>query len=123
MAIATTSTSQLVKTITQGIQEKKGRDIVVCDLREIDGAVAQYFIICQGGSPNQVEAIAQSVGDRCRDNLKEKPVGVNGLGNNTWVAIDFVDVLVHIFQPEARAFYKLEELWEDAKLTKIPNED
>ena len=55
--------------------------------------------------------------------MHEKPVGVNGLGNNQWVAIDFVNVLVHIFQPETRAFYNLEELWEDAKLTKIPNID
>ncbi len=123
MAITTTSVTQLVETITQGIQDKKGRDIVVCNLSGIDGAIAQYFIICQGGSPNQVEAIAQSIGDKCREQLHEKPVGVNGLGNNSWVAIDFVDVLVHIFMPEAREFYKLEELWEDAKLTKIPNED
>ncbi len=119
MAVAT----QLVDTITRGIQEKKGKDIVICDLSGIDGAIAQYFVICEAGSANQVEAIAQSVGDMCRKDLREKPVGVNGLGNNSWVAIDFVDVLVHIFQPQARAFYNLEELWEDAKLTKIANLD
>ncbi|MBM6991981.1 MAG: ribosome silencing factor [Prevotella sp.] len=118
-----TVATQLVETITKGIQEKKGQDIVIVDLSHIDGAIARYFIICQGGSPTQVEAIAESVGDLCRKDMGEKPVGVNGLGNNQWVAIDFVDVLVHIFQPEARMFYNLEELWEDAKLTKIPNVD
>jgi ribosome-associated protein len=116
-----TETKTLVKTITKGIQEKKGQDIVIADLSHIDGAIANYFVICQGGSPTQVEAIAESVGDTCRTELKEKPVGVTGLGNNQWVAIDYVDVLVHIFQPETRAFYDIESLWEDAKLTKLPN--
>ena len=116
-----TTSSKLVETITKGIQEKKGQDIVVADLSKIDGAIANYFVICQGGSPNQVEAIAESVGDICRKEMDEKPVGVNGLGNNQWVAIDFVDVLVHIFQPETRSFYNLEELWEDAKITKTPD--
>lgn len=118
-----TAATELVKTITKGIQEKKGADIVIADLSHIDGAIANYFVICQGSSPNQVEAIAESVGQICREDLREKPVGVTGLGNNQWVAIDFVDVLVHIFQPETREFYNLEELWEDAKLTKIPNID
>ena len=65
---------QLVETIKEGIQEKKGQDIVIADLTEIDGSIAKYFIICQGGSPTQVEAIAGSVGDIVRKNLKEKPV-------------------------------------------------
>lgn len=118
-----TEATELVKTITKGIQNKKGRDIVVVDLSHIEGAIANYFVICQGSSSNQVEAIAESVGDICRREMNEKPVGVNGLGYNQWVAIDFADVLVHIFQPEMRTFYNLEELWEDAKLTKIPNVD
>lgn len=118
-----TETVHLVKTITKGIQEKKGQDIVIADLRHIDGAIASYFVICQGNSPAQVEAIAESVGDLCRKDDGEKPVGVNGLGNDQWVALDFVDVLVHIFLPETRAFYDLENLWEDAKLTRIPNVD
>lgn len=114
---------QLVETIKEGIQEKKGTDIIIADLTGIDGAVAKYFIICQGGSPAQVEAITESVGDVCRKKLHEKPVNVAGLGNNQWVALDFVDVLVHIFQPETRAFYDLEHLWDDAKLTHVPNLD
>ena len=114
---------QLVETIKEGIQEKKGQDIVIADLSEMDGTIAKYFVICQGGSPTQVEAIAESVGDMCRKNLGEKPVNVAGLGNDQWVAMDFVDVLVHIFLPEVRAYYDLEHLWADAKLIHVPNLD
>ena len=116
-------TEKLVSTIIKGIQEKKGQGIKVVDLKGIDGTIASYFIICQGNSPSQVEAIAESVGDFCRKKLGEKPANVAGLGNDQWVAIDFVDVLVHIFQPEVRQFYDLEHLWEDANLTEIPDLD
>lgn len=118
-----TETTNLVNAIVKGIQEKKGQDIVIADLSHIDGAIAKSFVICQGNSPSQVEAIAESISEVCRKELKEKPVGVNGLGANQWVAIDFVDVLVHIFVPELRTFYDLENLWEDAKLTRLPNID
>lgn len=118
-----TEATNLVKSITKGIQEKKGQHIVIADLRHIDGAIANYFVICQGNSPTQVEAIAESVGDICRKEAGEKPVNVNGLGNNQWVAIDYVDVLVHIFMPETREFYDLKNLWEDAKLTELPDVD
>ena len=118
-----TEATNLVKSITKGIQEKKGQHIVIADLSHIDGAIANYFVICQGNSPTQVEAIAESVGEICRKEAGEKPVNVNGLGNNQWVAIDYVDVLVHIFMPETREFYDLENLWEDAKLTELRDED
>ncbi|MFC2377863.1 MAG: ribosome silencing factor [Segatella oulorum] len=116
-------TEKLVNTIIKGVQEKKGEEIVVINLIEIEGAIAKYFVICQGNSPTQVEAIASSIGDIVRKSLHEKPIHVAGLGNNQWVAIDFSDVLVHIFLPETRTYYNLEMLWEDAKLTKIPNLD
>lgn len=116
-------TKQLVDIITEGIQEKKGSGIVIADLRGIEGSIANYFVICQGSSPAQVEAIAESVSDFARKKAGEKPVNVTGLGNDQWVAIDYVDVLVHIFQPETRAFYDLENLWEDAPLTKIADID
>ena len=111
----------LVENITKGIQEKKGQDIVIADLRGIDGTICQYFIICQGGSPQQVDAIAESVGDTARVNCHEKPVNVIGLENAQWVAMDYVDVMVHVFTPETREYYDLENLWEDAKLTRLPN--
>jgi ribosome-associated protein len=116
-------TKALVKTITEGIQEKKGSDIVVADLTKIEGTICKYFIICQGNSPTQVESIAESVGDFARERLKEKPTHVVGLENAQWVAMDYTDVLVHIFLPDVREYYDLEHLWDDAKLTYIPNLD
>ncbi len=115
--------NKLVNAITKGIQEKKGQDITIADMQGIDGAIANYFIICQGNSPSQVEAIAESVGETVRADIGEKPIRVAGLGLSHWVAIDFGDVLVHIFVPQAREYYNLDELWEDAKITRLPNID
>ena len=114
-----TNTEKLVDVITKGIQEKKGEEIVVVDLRRTEGAITSFFVICQGNSPIQVDAIAESVGDMARIELGEKPVNVNALETSHWVAMDFVDVIVHIFLPEVRDFYRLEDLWQDAPLTKI----
>ena len=113
----------LVKIITEGIQEKKGKGIVIADLTQIDGTICQYFIICQGNSPSQVEAITESVGEFARKDLQEKPTAIAGLENAQWVAMDFTDVMVHIFLPDVRAYYDLENLWDDASLTNIPDLD
>ena len=114
---------ELVNVITEAIQEKKGRDIVIADLRKIEGTICQYFIICTGNSPTQVEAIAESIGDMARERLKEKPTHVVGLENGQWVAMDYTDVLVHVFLPDVREYYDLEHLWEDAKIVQIENLD
>ena len=88
-----------------------------------EATICQYFIICQGNSPTQVEAITESVGDMVREQLHEKPAHVVGLENAQWVAMDYTDVLVHIFLPDVREYYDLEHLWEDAPLTRIPDLD
>ena len=106
-------TKNLVELITKGIQDKKGHGIVIADLSEIDGTICRYFVICQGNSTQQVEAIAGSVSDYVRETI----------GNAQWVAIDYADVIVHIFTPETREFYDIEHLWEDAKLTTLPDLD
>ncbi len=116
-------TIQLVETIKKGIQEKKGQHIVVADLQGIDGAIARYFVICQGNSPAQVEAITESIGEMARKELDEKPARVAGLENAQWVAMDYGDVLVHVFLPDVRSYYDLEHLWEDAELTQVPDLD
>ena len=113
----------LVETIVKGIQEKKGSNIVVADLAGIEGTICHYFIICQGNSPAQVEAITESIGDFARKEHDEKPAHVVGLENAQWVAMDYGDVLVHIFLPDVREYYDLEHLWDDAKLTRIPDLD
>lgn len=117
------STRQLVETITKGIQEKKGSNIVIADLSNIDGTICHYFVICQGNSPSQVEAITESVGDFARKDLGEKPTHVVGLENAQWVAMDYTDVLVHVFLPDVREYYDLEHLWDDAQLTHVPDID
>ena len=115
-------TSQLVDSIIQGIQEKKGQRIVIADLEKIEGAICRSFVVCQGGSPTQVEAITESIGDRVRQQLNEKPARVVGLERALWVAMDYGDVMVHVFVPDMRQFYDLEHLWADAPLTRIPDE-
>ena len=117
------TTNKLVDSITKGIQEKKGQNITIVDLRGIDGAITSYFVICQGGSPSQVEAITDSVEEVVRTTTGEKPANVNGLGNSLWVAMDYIDAMVHVFLPETRQFYNLENLWEDAPMTHIPDLD
>lgn len=112
-------TSQLLESITKGIQEKKGSRIVIADLQGIDGAICHYFVICQGNSPSQVEAITESVGDFARKDCQEKPSAVAGLENAQWVAMDYGDIMVHIFLPDFRDYYDLEHLWEDAELKEI----
>ena len=116
-------TIELVETIKKSIQEKKGKGIVVADLQGIDGAIARYFVICQGSSPAQVEAITESIGEMARKEMDEKPARVAGLENAQWVAMDYGDVLVHVFLPDVRSYYDLEHLWEDAELIQIPDLD
>ena len=120
---STSNNKVLVETIIKGIQEKKGSNIVVADLSGIDGTICQNFIICQGNSPTQVEAIAESIADMARMELHEKPAHVVGMENAQWVAMDYTDVLVHVFLPDVREYYDLEHLWADAKLSHIPDLD
>lgn len=117
------SNKKLIETITNAVRNKKGTRIVIADFSKIKNVVYRYFVICQGGSATQVEAITREIGDRTRDDLKLKPLSAAGLENCTWVALDYGDVIVHIFQPEAREFYDLEHLWEDARLQTLPDED
>ena len=116
-------TTKLVETIVKGIQEKKGAGIVVADLDGIEGTICRYFVVCQGNTPTQVEAIAESVGDVVRQELHEKPTRVVGLERALWVAMDYGDVLVHVFVPDMREYYDLEHLWADAKLNRIAELD
>ena len=115
--------TQLVEAIIKGIQEKKGSEIVVSDLTSILTAPCKYFVICQGNSPQQVEAITRSVEEMARTQAGEKPAAIVGRTQAQWVAMDYGTVIVHIFLPEKRHFYNLETLWEDAKITEVPNLD
>ncbi|SMO87399.1 ribosome-associated protein [Saccharicrinis carchari] len=114
-------TEQLVDAVVGGIQEQKGTNIAILDMRKIEGSICQYFIICDGGSNTQVDAISDSVYDYVSKKLDQKPYHIEGKENAEWVLVDYVDVVVHIFQQPTRAFYNLEGLWADAKRTNIEN--
>ncbi|WP_075343048.1 ribosome silencing factor [Tenacibaculum agarivorans] len=113
------STDQLIATIIQGIDDVKGEDIQLLDLREIDNTVCDYFVICTGSSNTQVNAISGSVQKIVSKELKDKPFNVEGQGNSEWVLMDYVNVVVHIFQKHVRDYYDIESLWGDAKITEI----
>ena len=116
-------TQTLLDTIVKGLQEKKGRDIVTVDLSELSGAICQYMVVCEGKNPNQISALSDSVWDMVLKGVNEKPISIDGLRNSQWVGMDYGTIIVHIFMPEMRAFYRLENLWEDSKITKIPDVD
>lgn len=113
------SADNLISVILKGIDDVKGEDIQLIDLREIDNTVCEYFIICSGNSNTQVNAISGSVQKTVSKELKDKPWHIEGQNNSEWVLMDYVNVVVHIFQKHIRDFYDLESLWGDAKITKI----
>lgn len=114
---------EIIEQIVEGIHDKKGKGVVVVDMLGLGNSVCDYFVICQGNSPNQVSAITVSVADTVREQCGKKPYAIDGLRNCQWVAMDYGDILVHIFQPDVRAFYDIEHLWADAKTTLIPDID
>ena len=113
------SPDQLLTHIIRGIEEVKGQNIEILDLREIENTVCDYFVICDGTSNTQVNAIVNSVQKITSKSLKEKPWHIEGSDNAEWILIDYVHVVVHVFQKHIREFYDLEGLWGDAKSVKI----
>ena len=113
------STDDLIATIIKGIDDVKGEDIQLLDLRDIENTVCDYFVICTGNSNIQVNAISGSVQKVVSKELKDKPFNVEGQGNSEWVLMDYVNVVVHIFQKHVRDYYDIESLWGDAKITEI----
>src|SRR5690554_2680460 len=110
---------QLIVQIIRGIEDVKGNDIEILDLRDIENTVCDYFIICNGTSNTQVNAIVNSIQKSVSKTLREKPWHVEGSDNAEWILMDYVDVVVHIFQKHIREFYDIEGLWGDAKSVKI----
>lgn len=106
--------SKIIKTILKAIGDKKGENIVSLDLRKINEAVADFFIICEATSQPQVRAIADHIEDEVRQKCSDTPYQQEGRQQLQWVLLDYVDVVVHIMTPETRKFYKLEEMWSDA---------
>ncbi len=109
----------LVDKIVEAIQDTKGEDIQIFDLSSIENSVADTFVICSGNSNTQVSAIAGNIEKKVRNDIRERPWHVEGTENAMWVLVDYVSVVVHVFQKQIRDYYDIEELWGDAKITKI----
>jgi len=108
-----TKNSKIFKAIIHAIQEKKGEHVVSLDLRKIPEAIADFFIICEASSTIQVRAIADFVEEYAKKAVRETPYHHEGFQSAHWILIDYVNIVVHIMQPEMRKFYKLEDMWSD----------
>jgi iojap-like protein len=109
----------LIEKIIETIQDTKGEDIKLLDLTKIENSAADYFIICSANSNTQVNAIAGNIEKKVRNELKNRPWHVEGTENAMWILVDYISVVVHIFQKHIREFYDLEDLWSDAQITSI----
>lgn len=116
-------TDKLSALIIDAIQDKKGKKISILDLAEIESAPASEFIICEGKSTSQVSAIADSIREKLLKENSTKPYNYDGYRNSQWIVIDYGNIFVHVFLPEYREFYNLEELWSDARITRLPDLD
>lgn len=117
------SNDDLIANIIKGIEDVKGDDIDILDLREIDNTVSDYFIICNGNSNTQVNAIVNSIQKVVSKELKDKPWHVEGSENAEWVLMDYVNVVVHVFQKHIREYYNIEGLWGDAQIISLENKN
>ncbi|MDN3707826.1 ribosome silencing factor [Myroides ceti] len=110
---------ELLALIIEGIDNVKGENIAILDLREIENTVCDYFVICDGNSNTQVNAISGSIQKTVSKELKDKPWHVEGTEQANWVLMDYVNIVVHIFQKETREYYNIEDLWGDAKFVQV----
>lgn len=113
------SPDELISLIVQAIEDIKGQNISLLDLRNIENTVCDYFIVCNGNSNTQVNAIVSSVQKNVSKNLREKPYQIEGVENAEWILMDYVNVVVHVFQKHKREYYDIDNLWGDAKITEI----
>ncbi len=113
------NSKELSEWVVEGMLDKKAIDVVVMDLRDVKHAIADYFVICSGNSDTQIDAISDSIEEQIHKQSKQNPWKREGRQNKEWILLDYVDVVAHVFNKEKRTFYGLEELWGDAKFTRI----
>tara|TARA_B100000902_G_scaffold297582_1_gene284697 strand:- start:150 stop:515 length:366 start_codon:yes stop_codon:yes gene_type:complete len=111
--------NELITNIINSIEEVKGEEVILIDMKKIDNSPCDYFIICDGSSNTQVNAIVSKIKKNVSKLLSEKPLNIEGLENCKWVLIDYINIVVHVFQKEIRNYYNIESLWGDAKHTKF----
>ena len=110
---------ELITLIIAGIEDIKGQNISILDLRPIENSVCDYFVICDGNSNTQVNAIVNSIQKKVSKSAHEKPYQIEGEDNAEWVLMDYINIVVHVFQKHKREYYAIENLWGDAKITEI----
>ncbi len=113
------SSDKLSQLIVKGMQEKKALDIQVLDLRKVNNAVADFFVVCTGNSDTHIAGISESITEEVYKITKEHPWHKEGSNNKNWVLLDYVNVVSHIFSNDSRIFYGIEDLWSDAKITEV----
>tara|TARA_B100001113_G_scaffold234684_1_gene192815 strand:+ start:207 stop:581 length:375 start_codon:yes stop_codon:yes gene_type:complete len=113
------SSKGLITNIIKSIEEVKGDEVILIDMKKIDNSPCDYFIVCDGSSNTQVNAIVSKIKKNVSKLFSEKPLNIEGLENCKWVLIDYIDIVVHVFQKEIRQYYNIENLWGDAKHTKF----
>ena len=124
MTTSTTSperTEALVHSIVEGLKAKKGHAITILDLHRLHDRPTDYMIIAESNSPTGISALEDSVLETVKEQAEERPIRVHK-GSGEWIAMDYVDAMVHIFTPELRTFYHLEQMWEDADMTRLEDE-
>ena len=112
----------LIDAVVEGLQKKKGHDIMVMDFRKINHPLCNHFVICHGSSNVQVKSLAESVEEEVKKTLNIKLIRREGVQNAEWILLDYFDLIVHVFVEQARNFYKIENLWADADIKKIKSE-
>ena len=113
------NSNKLITSIIKSIEDVKGEEVMLIDMIKIDNSPCDYFIICEGSSNTQVNAIVSKIKKNVSKLLSEKPLNIEGLENCKWVLIDYIDIVVHVFQKQKRDHYNLENLWGDAKSLRI----
>ena len=106
----------VIKQIIEGIQDKKGKGIVVVDMLKLGNSVCDYFVICTVANNPMMDAVVEEIEEKVRLNCQEKPLSVEGRAGATWLLVDYGAVVIHVFREESREFYRLEELWADAPM-------
>ncbi len=109
----------LTEIATKGIQDKKGRGITIIDLKEIEGSLFDYYVVCTGNSPSHIDSITDAVEREIKLSTGINPKRIEGLQNCQWVLLDYFDVIIHVMLEETRDFYKIEQMWKDAPQTHI----
>lgn len=117
-----TTSKELLDVIIDAIQDKKGRRIAILNMDGIDEAICDYMVVAEGNTPTQVEAILDSISIKTKEELQERPHHVH-VGSGEWIAMDYLDIIVHIFVPALRSYYNIEQLWADAQLHQVPDVD